>query len=102
MVKNLPANAGDVGPITGLRRSPGKRNGDTPVFLPEKSHRPRILEGYSPWGCKELKMMEQLNNNHLERRVVLFSFDVMSVVDVKEFNLKTLLVNFNYPVFLTE
>ena len=27
-VKNLPANAGDVGLISGLRRSPGKGNGN--------------------------------------------------------------------------
>ena len=94
MVKNLPANAGDVGSITGLRRSPGKGNGDTPVFLPEKSHRPRILEGYSPWGCKESEMMEQLNNNNLERRVVLFSFDVMSVIDVKDVKLKNVASEF--------
>ena len=26
----------------------------TPVFLPGKSHGQRGLEGYSPWGCKEL------------------------------------------------
>ena len=24
----------------------------TPVFLPGKSHGPRSLAGYSPWGCK--------------------------------------------------
>ena len=28
MVKNLPANAGDVGLIPGLGRSPGERNGN--------------------------------------------------------------------------
>ena len=28
MVKNLPANAGDVGLIPGLRRSPGVGNGN--------------------------------------------------------------------------
>ena len=28
MVKNLPANAGDMGSITGSRRSPGERNGN--------------------------------------------------------------------------
>ena len=28
MVKNLPANAGDVGLISGLGRSPGKGNGN--------------------------------------------------------------------------
>ena len=26
----------------------------TPVFLPGESHGQRSLEGYSPWGCKEL------------------------------------------------
>ena len=30
----------------------------TPVFLPGKSHGPRILAGYSPWGCKESNMTE--------------------------------------------
>ena len=28
MVKNPPANAGDAGPIPGLRRSPGEGNGN--------------------------------------------------------------------------
>ena len=28
MLKNLPANAGDVGSIPGLRRSPGEGNGN--------------------------------------------------------------------------
>ena len=27
-VKNLPANAGDTGPISGLERSPGEENGN--------------------------------------------------------------------------
>jgi len=29
--------------------------------LSEKSHGWRILVGYSPWGCKELDMTEQLH-----------------------------------------
>ena len=37
--KNLPANAGDVGSIPGLERSPGEGNGKpTPVLLPGESH----------------------------------------------------------------
>ena len=28
MIKNLPANAGDVGSMTGLGRSPGEGNGN--------------------------------------------------------------------------
>ena len=33
MVKNLPANVGDVGSIPGSRRSPGERN-DKPLQYP--------------------------------------------------------------------
>ena len=32
----------------------------TPVFFPGKSHEQGSLEGYSPWGHKELYMTEQL------------------------------------------
>ena len=42
----------------------------TPVFLP-LSHGQRSLTGYSPWGCKELDMTEQLNNKH-DRNSFLF------------------------------
>ena len=33
----------------------------TPVFLPKTSPGPRNLVGYSPWGCKELDVMEPLS-----------------------------------------
>ena len=40
MVKNLPANAGDMGLTLGLGRSPGVGYGlTTPLFLPEKFHK---------------------------------------------------------------
>ena len=54
MVKNLLANAGDVGSIPGSGRSPGEGNGSplTPAFLPGKCHGQRSVVGYSPWGCK--------------------------------------------------
>ena len=32
----------------------------TPAFLPGKFHGQRSLAGYSPWGCKESYMTEQL------------------------------------------
>ena len=37
----------------------------TPVFLPGKFHGQRELVGYGPWGCNELDMTEQLNNNQV-------------------------------------
>ena len=33
----------------------------TPVLLPGKPHRQRSLVGYSPWGCEESDMTEQLH-----------------------------------------
>ena len=54
-------NAGDLGSIPGSGRSPGGGNGQpTPVLLPGKSHGQGSLVGYSPWGCKESDMTEQL------------------------------------------
>ena len=57
MVKNLPANArdtGDSGSISVLGSIPWRKKWQpTPVFLPEESHRPRILAGYGPQGHKE-------------------------------------------------
>ena len=63
MVKNLPANAGDVrgtDSIPGSGRSPGKFWLPIPVFLPGEPHRQRSLVGYSPWGYKELDMNDGL------------------------------------------
>ena len=52
-------NAGDLGSIPGLGRSPGEGNG-TPLQYSclEKSHGWRSLVGCSPWGPKELDMTE--------------------------------------------
>ena len=36
----------------------------TPVFWPGKFHGQKILVGYSPWGCRELDMIEQLSTQH--------------------------------------
>ena len=62
VVKNLPANAGDVGSIRGSGRSPAGGNGQpTPVFLPEKSHGQSSLVGHRPRGNKELDMTTQVD-----------------------------------------
>ena len=56
MVKNPPANAGDVsdaGSIPGSGRSPGRAWQPTPILLPGESHGQRSLVGYSPWGRQE-------------------------------------------------
>ena len=58
--KESACNAGDLGSILGLERSPGEGKWQpTPVSLPGKSHGQRSLVGYSPWGCKESGMTER-------------------------------------------
>ena len=55
MVKNLPANAGDIrdmGSILGLGRSTGGGHGE--------SHGQRNLAGCSPQGCKESDTTESI------------------------------------------
>ena len=59
MVKNLPANSGDMGSILESGRSPEGGNGN-PVFSPGNSHRQRSLVGYSPWCSQELDTTERL------------------------------------------
>ena len=62
VVKDLPANAADMGSIPGLGRPLWRREWQpTLVFLPGKK---RSLVGYSPWGHKESDATEQLNNNN--------------------------------------
>ena len=65
MVKNPPANAGDMGSIPGLERSPGTGNGNP--RLPEESHRQRSLVGYGLRAglChKELDTTEAIRHAH--------------------------------------
>ena len=53
VVKNPPANSGDKGLIPCLGRFPWRGKWQpTPVLLPGKSYRQRILADYSPLGCK--------------------------------------------------
>ena len=62
VVKNLPANAGDVrdvGSIPGSGRFPWRRKWQlTPVFSPGEFHGQRRLAGYSPQGSTELDTTE--------------------------------------------
>ena len=54
MVKNPPANSGDMGSIPGSGRSPGKGHGNHPVFLPGGFHGQSSLANYSPWDHKRV------------------------------------------------
>ena len=60
VVKNLPANAGDigdVGSVPGLGRSPRGGHGNPLQYsCLEDSHGQRSLAGYSLWGHKESEL----------------------------------------------
>ena len=57
MVKNPPADAGNVDLIPGLGRFPWRKEWQpSPVFLPGEFHGQKSLAGYCPWGHKELDM----------------------------------------------
>ena len=56
VVKNLPADTGDMGSVPGAGRSPGEGNGSPSSILTGKSHGQKSLVGYSPWGHKESVM----------------------------------------------
>ena len=78
MVKNPPADAGEVGSILESGRSPREGNGNplqysfffsftsffsTPVFLPGRFHGQRSLAGYSLGSSKELDMAEHTHTH---------------------------------------
>ena len=60
--KQSAYNAGDLGSVPELGRSPGEGHGN-PLqnSCLENPHGQRSLVGYSPWSCKELDTTEQLS-----------------------------------------
>ena len=64
MVKNPPAMQ-ETGFDSWVRKIPWRRKWQIiSVFLPQKSHGQRSLEGYSLWGPKESDKTEQLYHHH--------------------------------------
>ena len=59
--KESACSAGDPGSIPGREDPLEKDRLPTPVFWPREFHGQRSLAGYSPWGCKESDMTEQLS-----------------------------------------
>ena len=68
VVKNPPANAGDlgyVGSTPGSGRSPrGGHINSLQYSCLENPHGQRSLAGYSPWGHKESDRTERLTHRH--------------------------------------
>ena len=57
MVKNPPADAGDIGDV-GLIPGLGRSHGNPLQYSCLENPMDRSLAGYSPEGCKELDMTE--------------------------------------------
>ncbi|MES7737596.1 hypothetical protein U6U81_12190, partial [Cutibacterium acnes] len=65
--KESACNAGDLGSIPGLGRSPGEGNGHPFQYsYLENPNGQRSLVGYSPWGHEELDTTEQLHDFRAE------------------------------------
>ena len=82
VVKNLPANEGDLGSIPGSGRYPEEENGNPLQFLPGKFHGQRSLVGYILHGVA--KSQTQLSNFHFTF-ILLLSCEKH---DLKIFSLK--------------
>ena len=80
--KESTHNARDLGLIPGLGRSPGGGHVNPRQYsCLENPHRQGSLEGYSPWGCKELDMTERLSTaQHIALWVCLEGFNLCAVL----------------------
>ena len=66
--KESAYNAGGLGSIPGLGRSPVGGHGNPFQYsCLENPSGQRSLAGYSLWGCKELDMTEQLSTQRMEK-----------------------------------
>ena len=78
MVKNPSATAGnarDPGSIPRFGRYPGKGKWQpTQVFLPGEFHGQGSLASYSPWGCKESDITEQLTHIYIYICVCIYIY----------------------------
>ena len=64
--KASACNAGDLGLIPGLGRSPGEGSGNPLQYsLPGESHGQRSLAGYSQWGHHESDTTEQFHFTYI-------------------------------------
>ena len=62
--KESTSNVGALGSIPGLGTSPGGGHSNLLQYsCLENPHGQRSLSGYSPWGCKQSDMTEQLSKH---------------------------------------
>ena len=83
MVKSPPANAEDTRDrvsVPGSGKIPWRKAWQPSlVFLPGESHGQRSLEGYSPWGRKELNTTESTSYISFRRSEYITPIDFLFV-----------------------
>ena len=63
--KESACNAGDLGSVSGLKRSLGEENGNTLQYSCLEMPWTKEPGGYSPWGCKSrTRLSRQTTNQH--------------------------------------
>jgi len=84
LVKNLPANAGDMGSIPGLGRSPGKGNGNP---LQYSCHGQRSLASYSLLCCRESDTAKHAHSSyfHSSTWALVLSSDHLLFLNMEPF-----------------
>ena len=76
--KQSTCNAGDLGSIPGLGRSPGGGHGNPLQYsCLENPHGQRILLVYSPWGRKELDMTKCKKRRKMENKAIIEEFKLV-------------------------
>ena len=83
-VKNLPAVQETWVPSLGWKSPWRKEWLPTQVFLAGEVHGQKSLEGYSPWGHKELDTTERLTHTHTN--VIKCSWETWLVKNLSEVN----------------
>ena len=87
-VKNLPANAGDVGLIPGSGRSPGEGNATHSSILPGKSHGQKSLMGYSAWDHRIGSWLNNSTTPHLTPGDKNLTETLKSILGIKDVNIQ--------------
>ena len=88
--KESACNAGDLGSISGLGRSPeGGHDNPLQYSCLKNLHGQRRLAAYSPWGCKESDTAERLSTAHMHTESLHCSPETITTLFVNQLHLNT-------------
>ena len=88
MVKNPPANVGDVIILLGQEETLEEKVAATPIFLPGKFHGHRSLVGYNSRGHKESDMTEGLSTWYMGRKMQIHYYKELETIKKSQLKLE--------------